>query len=100
MKQIVSDRIIIFFIAVIVLVEIKFDFTEKMAGDFLKWNNHKRQKLGRMWNVERQNVTAMGQLSELIIEKEEKRKRIENLTNIVKPDKHSLNNEIDIQKSC
>ena len=72
---------IIFFIAVIALVEIKFDFTEKMAGDFLKWNNHKRQKLGRMWNVERQNVTAMGQLSELIIEKEEKRKRIETIEN-------------------
>ncbi len=74
-----NSLIIISFITIIVLVEIKFDFTEKMTGDFLKWNNHKRQKLGRMWNAERQSVTAMGQLSELIVEKEEKRKRIETI---------------------
>ncbi len=76
-----NSFLIIFFIAAIVLVEVKFDFMEKMTGDFLKWNNHKRQKLGRMWNVERQSITAMGHLSELIIEKEEKRKRIETIEN-------------------
>ena len=74
-----SSFIIFFFIAVIVLLEVKFDFIEKMTGDFLKWNNQKRQKLGRMWNIEQQNVVALGQLNELIIEKEEKRKKIETI---------------------
>lgn len=70
---------IFFFIFFIALVEVKFDFIEKMTGDFLRWNNTKREKLGRVWNVEQQSIAAMGHLNELLIEKEEKQKKVETI---------------------
>ena len=69
---------------VIILIEVKFDVMEKMTGDFLRWNNHNRQKLGRLWDVKQQSVAAMGQLNELVIDKEEKRKKIETIENFGK----------------
>lgn len=74
-----NSFIILCSIVIIILVEIRFDFMEKMVGDYLKWHNSERQKLGRMWNVEQQSVAAMGQLNELLIEKEEKQKKTEKI---------------------
>lgn len=71
-----NSFLILFFLVIILLVEVKFDLIEKMLGNFLKWHNQERQKLGRIWDIEQQNVAAMGQLNELLIEKEKKREKI------------------------
>lgn len=88
-----NSLVIFSFIVFVLLTEIQFDFIEKMAGNFLKWHNQERQKLGRMWNLEQQSVEARGQLSELLIKKEEKQKQLGNiesfreLLNILKTDR-------------
>lgn len=74
---------IFIFLTTIFLTEVKFDLIEKMAGNFLKWHNHERQKLGRIWDIELQNIEALGQLNELLIKKEKKRERIGGVENFL-----------------
>jgi len=70
---------IFFFLFVLSFFEIKLNLLEKMGGSFLKWHNHERQKLGRMWDLKEKSVVAMGQLNELLIEKEKKREKIKDI---------------------
>ena len=66
---------IFFFLFAFSFFEIKLNLLEKMGGSFLKWHNHERQKLGRMWDLKEKTVVAMGQLNELLIEQEKKREK-------------------------
>ncbi len=70
---------IFFFLFALAFFEIKLNLLEKMGGSFLKWHNHERQKLGRMWDLKEKSVVAMGQLNELLIEKEKKREKIKDI---------------------
>ncbi len=70
---------IFIFLSVLVFFEIELNLLEKMGGSFLKWHNHERQKLGRMWDLKEKSVVAMGQLNELLIEKEKKREKIKDI---------------------
>ncbi len=70
---------IFFFLFALAFFEIKLNLLENMGGSFLKWHNHERQKLGRMWDLKEKSVVAMGQLNELLIEKEKKREKIKDI---------------------
>jgi len=82
---------IFFFLFALAFFEIKLNLLEKMGGSFLKWHNHERQKLGRMWDLKEKSVVAMGQLNELLIEKEKKREKIKDI--------ESFNELLDLLKT-
>ena len=46
-------------------VEFYTNIVEKSIGYYLKWQNHKRPQLGRIWERDRQSLVAQSQIQNI-----------------------------------
>lgn len=52
--------------ALLVFFEIQTSFSEKLLGYYLYWQNNSRPKIGRMWEFQNKNISALGSIEEVV----------------------------------
>ncbi len=61
-----NETILIVFCIGIILLEYNVQIFERGIGLYLKWHNHERPQLGRMWDRDRQKIVAQSKIQSLL----------------------------------